>query len=175
MYGQDGVNTGNYSSWYTPFALASTTPVSPVDAKYAGTQQALVYLHATATSQFPGISGYAICDTSASYTASSKSLQLNVSKCTQGVSFGITGGVTLANGTGSATLNAVKIQPQPTLNNPATTVTSSTVDSGNFLLAGPNGEELVGAATVKGSIALSDGTGSSSPALFLVVFGGQKQ
>ena len=49
------------------------------------------------------------------------------------------------------------------------------MDSGNFLLAGPNGEELVGAATVKGSIALASGAGSSNPAIFLVVFGGKKQ
>ena len=52
---------------------------------------------------------------------------------------------------------------------------STSVDSGNFLLAGANGEELVGAATVNGTIALASGAGSSSPALFFVVFGGKKQ
>ena len=42
------------------------------------------------------------------------------------------------------------------------------------MLAGPNGEELVGAATVKGTIALTSGVGGSNPAIFLVVFGGKK-
>ena len=162
---------GSTSAWYTPYALAINSPTTPTNLNYAGTQQALVYLQGDYANGLNGSSGYAYCDTSASYTASSKSLQLTLSNCTTGVGFSITGSVTLANGTGTSTLFA----QQP--NNGASTqkVTSSTVDSGNFLLGGPNGEELVGAATVKGTIALSSGAGTSNPAIFLVIFGGKKQ
>lgn len=162
----DGSNT----YWYTPFALASTTPTSPTNLSYAGMQQALVYLEGDKSAGVSGgISGYATCDTSATYTAISKTLKLTLSNCTTGVSFNISGDLTLANGTGTTTLTA----QQPTGN--LQTITSTTVDSGNFLLAGPNGEELVGAATIKGSIALTDGTGGNRPAIALIVFGGKKQ
>ena len=170
LYGANAVDANNSTSWYTPFAVASPTPQSPASANYAGRQQALVYFQADQTSALSGGSGYATCDTNASYTASNKSLQLTLSNCTTGVSFNISGGITLANGTGSTTLTAIK--PNGATN--PTTVTSSSVNSGNFLLAGPNGEELVGAATVNGSIGLSDGSGSTKPAIFLVVFGAKK-
>lgn len=160
---------GSTTAWYTPFALASTTPIAPTNLSYAGTQQALVYIEGDARVDAPvGLYGYAICDTSANYTASSKTLQLALSNCTIDTKYTLSGSLTLANGTGSSTL---KVQGGTTQQ----TVTSATVDSGNFLLAGPNGEELVDAATVKGSIALSDGTGSSNPAIFFVIFGGKTQ
>ncbi len=162
---------GSTSAWYTPFALASTTPTSPTNISYAGTQQALVYLAADRTATLSGSSGYAKCDTSASYTASSKTLQMALSNCSTGVGFNISGGFTLANGTGSTTLAAQQIR----IGSTQQAMTSSTVDSGNFLLAGPNGEELVGAATIKGTIALSNGTGNSNPAVFFVIFGSAKQ
>lgn len=160
---------GSTTAWYTPFALASTTPTSPTNLNYAGTQQALIYLEGDRGGGVAGISGYASCDTSASYTSSSKTLQLTLSNCTASASFNISGGFTLTNGTGTTTLTAQQTQTN------LQTMASATVDSGNFLLAGPNGEELVGAATIKGSIALSNGTGSSNPAIFFVIFGGKKQ
>jgi hypothetical protein len=170
LYGANAIDANNSTSWYTPFAVANATPQSPASANYAGRQQALVYLQADQTSALSGSSGWATCDTSATYTASNKSLQLTLSNCTTGVSFIISGSITLANGAGSTTLTAVKLNGVP---NP-TTVTTSSVNSGNFLLAGPNGEELVGAVTTTSSIALSDGTGSSNPAKFLVIFGVKK-
>lgn len=162
---------GSTSAWYTPFALTSTTPAATGNFSYAGTQQALVYLAANRSGTLSGSSGYAYCDTSASYTATSKTLQLTLSNCTRGVGFNISGGFTLANGTGTTTIAAQQIQTGATRQ----TMASATVDSGNFLLAGPNAEELVGAATIKGSIALSNGTGGSNPAIFFVIFGGKKQ
>jgi hypothetical protein len=134
------------------------------------TQQALVYLEANKSGSLNGSSGYASCDTSASYTASTKTLQLTLSNCTTGVAFVISGGRSLSNGTGTATLTAQQI-PRGASDQ---TVTSASVESGNFLLAGANGEELVGAATIKGSIALSNGTPGSKPAIFFVIFGGKK-
>lgn len=159
------------SVWYTPYALASSTPTTPGNLNYAGTQQALVYVLGDYTSGLSGASGYSRCDTSASYTASSKTLQLTLSNCSTGVGYTISGGLSLTNGGGTTTLMA----QQPSIGATTKTVTSATVDSGNFLLAGPNGEELVGAATIKGTIALTSGAGSSNPAIFLVVFGGKKQ
>lgn len=162
---------GSTSTWYTPFALASTTPTTPSNLNYAGTQQALVYLEADSSGTLSGSSGYASCDTSASYMAISKTLQLTLSNCSTGVGFNISGGFSLSNGTGSTTITAQQIRSGATQQ----TMASTSVDSGNFLLAGPNGEELVGAATVRGSIALSNGTGGSNPAIFFVIFGGKKQ
>jgi hypothetical protein len=162
---------GSTSAWYTPFALASTTPASPSNHTYAGTQQALVYLQANKSGALSGSSGYATCDTSANYAANSKTLQLTLSNCTTGVAFNISGDLSLSNGTGTTTLKAQQI-PRGASDQ---TVKSTSVDSGNFLLAGVNGEELVGAATIKGSIALTNGTGPSNPAIFLVIFGGKKQ
>ncbi len=171
LNGSSPVDANNTAFWYTPFALASTTPKSPANANYAGKQQALVYLEGDTGTAFNSSAGSATCDASASYTASSQSLLLNLSNCTQvASSFNISGSVTLANGTGSTTLTAVQAVGEPD----QTTVTTSTVNSSNFLLAGPNGEELVGAATVNGSIGLSDGSGSTKPAIFLVVFGAKK-
>lgn len=161
---------GSSSDWYTPYALASATPTTPTNRSYAGTKQALVYLIGDRSGALSGPSGYAECDASASYTASSQSLQLSFSNCSQAVGYSIAGSLTLANGTGSTSLVAQQLQAGPSQQ----TMTSSTVDSGNFLLAGPNGEELVGAATLRGSIALTSGIGSSNPALFFVVFGGAK-
>lgn len=170
LFGSTTETDNSTTAWYTPFALASTTPTASTDRSYAGTQQALVYLEGDKSAGVSGgISDYAQCDTSASYTASSRTLQLTLSNCSTGVSFNISGGLTLVNGTGTSTLAA----QQPTGN--LQTITSTAVDSGNFLLAGPNGEELVGAATIKGSIALANGTGSNKPALFFVIFGGKKQ
>lgn len=159
------------TTWYTPFVLVSSTPATPPDLSYVGTQQALVYQQADRNGSLSGVSGYAKCDTSASYTASSKTVQLTLSNCSTGVGYTISGGVTLSNGMGTSTLSA-----QQNITGAAQqTMTSASVDSGKFLLAGPNGEELVGAATIKGTMALSNGTGSSNPGIFLVVFGGKKQ
>jgi hypothetical protein len=162
---------GSTSAWYTPFALASTTTTSQSNLSYVGTQQALVYLEANKSGLISGSSGYAKCDTSASYTANSKTLQLGLSNCTTGVAFSISGGLSLSNGTGTTTITAQQLPGGAT----DQTVTSTSVESGNFLLAGANGEELVGAATIRGSIALSNGTGGSNPAIFLVIFGGKRQ
>lgn len=170
LYGSTTETNGTATDWYTPFALASTTPASPTNLSYTGAQQALVYLEGDKGSGVSGgISGYATCDTSASYTASSKTLQLTLSNCTTGVSFDISGGLILTNGTGTSTLTAHQTQGN------LQTLTSVSVDSGNFLLAGPNGEELVGAATIKGTIGLTNGTGGTKPAIALIIFGGKKQ
>lgn len=171
LYGSTTESNGSTTDWYTPFALASSAPSSPTDLRYAGTQQASVYLQGDRSGTLPGVSGYATCDTSASYTANSKTLQVTLSNCTAGVGFTTTGGFTLSSGTGTTTLVAQSSQGLGLQQ----TMTSTTVDSGNFLLAGPTGEELVGAATIKGTIALASGTGSSNPALFFVIFGGKKQ
>lgn len=162
---------GSTSDWYTPFALASTTATVPTNLSYAGTQQALVYLQANRSGTMPGSDAYATCDTRATYTANSKTLQMTLSNCTTDVGFNIAGGFSLTNGTGTTTMTAQQIQGSAALQ----TMTSASVESGNFLLAGANGEELVGAATIQGSIALSNGTGSSNPAIFFVIFGGKKQ
>jgi hypothetical protein len=162
---------GSTSDWYTPFALASATATAPGNLSYAGTQQALVYLEGNRSGTLSGPSGYAKCDTSATYTASSKTLQMTLSNCTAAVGFNISGGFSLSNGTGTTTMTAQRVLGSAT----PQTMRSTTVDSGNFLLAGSNGEELVGAATIKGSIALSNGTGGSNPAIFFVIFGGKKQ
>jgi hypothetical protein len=162
---------GSTSDWYTPFALASTTPTSLSNLVYAGTQQASVYLEGNRSSTLSGVSGYATCDTNANYTASNKTLKLTLSNCNTVVGFNISGNFSLSTGTGITTITAQEIQ-RGAANQ---TVTSTSVESGNFLLAGSNGEELVGAATIKGSIALSNGTGGINPAIFLVVFGGKMQ
>ena len=162
---------GSTSDWYTPFALASATPASPSNLTYAGTKQASVYLEGDRSGNLSGVSGSAECDTSANYTANTKTLKLTLSNCNAAVGFNISGDLSLSNGTGTTTIAAQQL-PRDASDQ---TVKSTTVESGNFLLAGANGEELVGAATIKGTIVLSNGTVGSNPAIFLVVFGGKKQ
>ena len=111
------------------------------------------------------------CDSSATYTASSKSLQLSLSNCktnnNNANAFGVAGYVTLAAGNNASTLG---------VGSQGITVaglSSESVNSGDFLLAGPNGEELVGAATMEG-YAIEYATQGKTPAKFLLVFGGKK-
>ena len=44
LYGESPIATNTPTTWRTPFAFASSTPASPTDATYAGTNQALLYL-----------------------------------------------------------------------------------------------------------------------------------
>jgi hypothetical protein len=167
---QNATNTP--TKWRTPFAVASSTPASPTDATYTGTNQALWYLQSDQTSATRGSFFELKCDSNATYTASSKSLQLSLSNCKtndqDAVNYDvIVGNVTLAAGTNTSTLGVGS--QGVTLAG----LSSKSVDSGNFLLAGPNGEELVGAATIEGTYT-TYATSDTKPAKFLVIFGGKK-